>query len=48
MLGKKQLEHLLQRLGLMREGASLPQALPEVWQARWGCAHPSAALDQPH
>ncbi|PSC73450.1 phosphoinositide phosphatase SAC8 isoform X2 [Micractinium conductrix] len=30
MLGKKQLEHLLQRLGLMREGASLPQALPEI------------------
>ncbi len=30
MLGRKQLEHVLQRLGLMPEGASLPQAFPEV------------------
>ncbi|KAL4421843.1 hypothetical protein ABPG77_001325 [Micractinium sp. CCAP 211/92] len=33
MLGRKQLEHVLQRLGLMPEGASLPQAFPEVDQA---------------
>lgn len=30
MLGRKQLEHVLQRLGLMPEGATLPQAFPEV------------------
>lgn len=30
MLGKKHLEHVLQRLGLMPEGTSLPQAFPEV------------------
>lgn len=30
MLGKKQLEHVLVRLGLMPEAATLPQAFPEV------------------
>jgi hypothetical protein len=30
MLGKKQLEHVLQRLGLMPESTTLPQAFPEV------------------
>lgn len=30
MLGKRQLEHLLARLGLIQEGASLPQAYPQV------------------
>jgi hypothetical protein len=30
MLGKKQLEHLLVRLGLMPEGSTLPQAFPKV------------------
>lgn len=30
MLGKKQVEHVLARLGLMPEGATLPQAFPEV------------------
>ena len=30
MLGRKQLEHVLQRMGLMPEGLDLPQAFPEV------------------
>lgn len=30
MLGKRQFEHVLQRLGLMPQGTSLPQAYPEV------------------
>lgn len=30
MLGKKQLEQLLVRLGLMPDGAALPQAFPQV------------------
>ena len=30
MLGKKQLEHVLQRLGLMPESTTLPLAFPEV------------------
>lgn len=30
MLGRKQLEHVLARLGLMSEGASLPEAFPAV------------------
>ena len=30
MLGKKQLEQLLVRVGLMQEGATLPQAFPQV------------------
>lgn len=35
MLGKKQLEHLLVRLGLMAEGGTLPEAFPKVGGVGW-------------
>lgn len=35
MLGKKQVEHVLARLGLMPEGSTLPQAFPEVRCSSW-------------
>ena len=43
MLGKRQLEHLLARLGLIQEGASLPQAFPQVRRQSGSMWQPSSS-----
>lgn len=50
MLGKKQVEHVLARLGLMPEGSTLPQTFPEVRCSGWSRlgGSPAALLTRSH